>query len=540
MKKRQVMALVLAGLMAAGTITGCGSPAPDTTTAAEGATQAAAAPGAADTTAPDAGTTGGSFNVATVRWSDWGEDYHTGFPDKSAQDLGITINWDTILNSDWADQKAVMMAGNDLPDAFLGSICFTESDIMQNIGSFVALDDYIEKDMPNLSRILSEDPTMKALATSSDGHIYGLPAKKPCRPVISNQMFINKTWLDNLGLEVPKTYDDFVKVLKAFKDGDANGNGDTTDEIPFGEGYADSVYYYCLPFGTTVGADNTYDMAIKDGKPVFLPVSDAYKEGLKAMHEAYAEGLIDPEIFTQDDSMRDAKLMNETPIVGAAPGWTADSTFGANADQYIALPALEGPDGTAYVTSDPEHWNYSRYEFLVTTACKDVDSILKWADSFYTDDASIQNYYGAFDKAVAKDGDGYKILEPDDGSSADTFAWVQSLRDFGPKYVEDGFNGKVTYAGENGDASKLALDADFASLAQPAYPNVSYTQDQLNTLATLYTDISAYVDSNQATWVTDGGVDEQWDAYIEQLNAMGLADFTQIQQDAYDTYNANK
>jgi putative aldouronate transport system substrate-binding protein len=98
----------------------------------------------------------------------------------------------------------------------------------------------------------------------------------------------------------------------------------------------------------------------------------------------------------------------------------------------------------------------------------------------------------------------------------------------------------VTYAGENGDASKLALDADFASLAQPAYPNVSYTQDQLNTLATLYTDISAYVDSNQATWVTDGGVDEQWDVYIEQLNAMGLADFTQIQQDAYDTYNANK
>ena len=51
--------------------------------------------------------------------------------------------------------------------------------------------------------------------------------------------------------------------------------------------YPYSVYYYCLPFGTTVGADNTYEMTIKDGKPVFLPTSDDYKNGIKAMHEAY-------------------------------------------------------------------------------------------------------------------------------------------------------------------------------------------------------------------------------------------------------------
>ncbi len=196
---------------------------------------------------------------------------------------------------------------------------------------------YIKDNMPNFSKILDSDPTMKALATSSDGHIYGLPAKKPCRPIIANQMFINKTWLDNLGLSVPTTYDEYVKCLEAFRDQDANGNGDPTDEIPYGRGYADPVMFYCLPFGTTIGADNTYDMTIKDGKPEYIPISDSYKNGLEAMHQAYVDGLIDQEIFTQDDSMRDAKLMAETPIVGSAAGWTADSTFGANADQYIAL-----------------------------------------------------------------------------------------------------------------------------------------------------------------------------------------------------------
>lgn len=62
----------------------------------------------------------------------------------------------------------------------------------------------------------------------------------------------------------------------------------------------------------------------------------------------------------------------------------------------------------------------------------------------------------------------------------------------------------------------------------------------MQTLSTLYGDISNYVDSTQAKWVTDGGVDEQWDKYIWQLDSMGLQDFLKIQKDAYDTYNKNK
>ncbi len=526
MRYKKIVALLMAATMTAGTLSACGSSAGDGKNAA---------------TEAQAADSDGSYEVATVRWSDWGEDYHTGFPDAAAKEKGISVKWNTILNSDWTDKKSVMMAGNDLPDAFLGSICFTESDIMSNLSSFIALDDYIDKYMPNFSKVIKSDPTMKALAYSSDGHIYGLPAKKPCRPIIANQMFINKTWLDNLGLKVPETYSEYLEVLRKFKSEDANGNGDPNDEIPYGRGYADPVMFFGLPFGTTVGADNTYNMTIKNGEPVFIPTSDEYKEAVKAMHDAYAEGLIDQEIFTEDDSMRDAKLMAETPVIGSAPGWTADSTFGTNCDQYIALSALKGTDGEQYISSDPEHWNYSRYEFVVTSSCKNPEKLLSWIDEFYSEDASIQNFYGTFDKGVKKNDDGtYTVMEPDDGNSADLFAWINSFRDFGPKYVGEDFNDKVSYAGENGDASKLALDSEMKKFAKEAYPNVSYTVDQLNTLATLYTDIEAFVDSNQATWVTEGGVDEQWDAYKSQLDMMGYGDFLNIQKDAYNTYKSNR
>lgn len=538
-KKRVAMMLAMAMTFSTVALAGCGSN--DSADTATNDAQSSETSSASGEKADSTGETG-AYEVATVRWSDWGEDYHTGFPDEAAKEAGVEVKWNTILNADWGDRKAVLLAGGDLPDAFMGSICFSESDILTNVGTFIALDEYIDEYMPNFKKILESDPTMKALATSADGHIYGLPSKKPCRPTVANQMFINQTWLDNLGLSMPTTYEEFVDVLRAFRDQDANGNGDPSDEIPYGEGYADSVMFFCLPFGTTLGADGTYTMTVKDGQPVYLPTSEEYKKGIAWMHECYVEGLIDAELFTQDDSMRDAKLMNETPLVGVAPGWTTDSTFGANADQYVAMPALKGPDGNQYISADPEHWNYSRYEFVVTSSCEDPGKLLSWVDKFYTEDASIQNFYGTFGVGVEKDETAgtYTVLEPQDGMSADTFAWVKSLRDFGPKYVAEGFNDKVTYAAANGDASKLELDETMKQFAGEAYPNVSYTTEQLDVLSTLFADISAYVGVNQATWVTEGGVDEQWDSYMATLKQMGYDEFIQIQTDAYNTYKSNQ
>lgn len=533
MKKRLVSMLLVATLVGA-SLVGCGKNQSTNKTATEetGKTES--------TKENETGEKQSTFDVATVRWADWGEKYHEGFADDSAAEMGLTINWNTILNADGGDKKAVLMAGGELPDAFMGSICFTESDLSANRAAFIPLEDYIEKYMPNLSAIMKNDPTMKALATSADGHIYGLPSKKPCRPVVANQMFINQKWLDNLGLSMPQTYEEFYKVLKAFKEQDANGNGDPSDEVPFGQGYADTVMFFCLPFGTTIGADNTYEMTIKDGKPVYIPTSDEYKEGIAWMNKCYKEGLIDTEVFTQDTSMRDAKLMSETPLVGSAPGWTADATFGANSSEYVALPALAGPDGERYISSDPEHWNYSRNEFVVTTSCSDPATLLSWVDKFYTDDASIQNFYGSFGVGVNKDGENYTVLEPQNGDSADTYAWINSLRDFGPKYVEDGFNDRVKYEAANGDAIKIALDNELNHYAKEAYPNVSYTSEQLDKLATLYMDINSYVKTTQAKWVTEGGVETEWDSYIDTLKQMGYDEFIKIQQEAYDTYVSTK
>ena len=119
MKKKSC--LMLAGILGMSAIfTGCGS-----TRAENAPVQQTESAQSTDTkTSEEAAASSNGYEVATVRWADWGEDYHTGFPDKAAADAGISITWDTILNSDWGDKKAVLMAGGNLPDAFMGSICF--------------------------------------------------------------------------------------------------------------------------------------------------------------------------------------------------------------------------------------------------------------------------------------------------------------------------------------------------------------------------------------------------------------------------------
>lgn len=484
-------------------------------------------------------TESGDYSIATVRWSDWGDDFVKGFVEETEENAGIEIDWEIYLNSDWGDKKAVLMAGGDLPDAFLGSNALSDAEIAQFADMFIPLEDLIEENMPYLVAAMAEDPQLRAISTSPDGHIYSLPTKLPLRPVAGNQMFINQQWLDNLGLEMPDTVEEFEMVLTAFKEQDANGNGDPNDEIPFSSDGAD-VLSFLLPFGMTKGVnDGRGLLALRNDETVYLPTSEGYRDGIAWMHKAYQDGLVDPELFTHDASMSLAKRQNkDISLVGVSAGWTPDAVFGPNKDEYVALTPLQGPDGNRYVHTDAAV--YSRRELLVTTEAENPAKLLQWADQFYTEDASIQTFYGSFGLAVDKEEDGtYTVLAPPEGESADTFAWVNSFRDFGPKYISEGFNDKVSLNEESGDGLKLKLDAEINQYATEQYPSVVYTSEELGRLSTLNVDIGSYVSSMQAKWIVEGGVEEEWDTYMSTLEKMGYDEFMEIQQTALERYQSN-
>lgn len=130
--------------------------------------------------------------------------------------------------------------------------------------------------------------------------------------------------------------------------------------------------------------------------------------------------------------------------------------------------------------------------------------------------------------------------EPEDGSSLDTSAWSNALKDFGPKYMTEDFEANVTLPADQGDGIRLLEDEVNAKYVTTdknvGFPMVQYTSDEQNTLTMLGTDIYQYVEAQYAHWVVDGGIEEEWDAYLEQLDAMGLQDLVKAQTDAYNAY----
>ncbi len=482
-----------------------------------------------------------TFTVAIVRWTEtWGVDFtQTAFLKEIGEKTGVNIEWQPYYNATWGDQKSLMLASGleALPDAFFGSISLTDGDIIPNTEYFVELSELIPQYMPNLTAIFEKDPAMKALCTDAEGNIWSLPKKLPMRPITANEMYINKVWLDELGLKMPTTYEELADVLVAFsQSGEGRYGYIASSSLGF------DLNNLLLPFG--VQASRTGNMMGMDaeGKPYFVPMAENYKEAVKWARDLYERGALDPEHFTQTADMVRAKIQDTEagPRTGIVFGWTADAELLGNAKDYVVVEAVAGPDGSRYVESDPTYLNYGKNELVITKNCKDVGKLLTWADQFYTDEASLQTYYGSIaDGKIAKNEDGtYEVLLPaaDSGINLDTSCWTFSFRDHGPKYMSEEFESKVVLPTTEGDGIKLADDAVNAAYARDTFPVVAYTADQLDQMGFLSPDIINYVNQQYAHWVTEGGIDEEWDAYIAQLEKMGVQDLINIHLDAYAKY----
>lgn len=484
-----------------------------------------------------------TFRIVTTRHNDsWPTDFlKEGVMKQLEEKYDINIEWEVYTVNDWQQEKNLMFASPDeLPDAFLGSLTLSSGDVEAYKDQFVELTDLISKNMPNLSTILEKDSELKAVMTNREGEIYGLGKKLPFRPEAANVPMINKKWLDNLGLEVPDTYEELEAVLQAFKDKDADGDGNPNNEIPYS--YCGSLdmdaRHILAPFGTIVSRAGNYMGIDEEGNPFFLPVTDRYKQAVKWMHNLYKKGLIDPEHFTQNTSMYTSKVQSTGGSqVGYIFGWTT-ATAGINADEFVPIVPVSGPDGKRYVESDKAFLDLSGYELCITNNCKNPDLLLKWADEFYTDLVGVQSFYGSIPDQIKDNGDGtYTLLKPKDKDiSYDYVAWANSLRDFGPKYVSKEFQDSFVLPTDGGDGEKLKLESLYKDCIKNNFPVVQYKAKDASRRGMYSTNINSYVEQQYARWVVNGGVDAEWNAYIATLDKMGVQDMLKLTLEAYDYY----
>lgn len=452
---------------------------------------------------------------------------------------GIHIDWLNIPQDIVNEKISITMAGGDLPDAFLKcSISASDQLTYGESGDFLDLTPYLPEYAPNFWAYAQANPDVMASIMMPDGAIYSLPAIADAPSTrISRKWFYNQTWLDNLGLEQPTNIDEFYAMLKAFKDEDANGNGDPTDEVPLLTSF-DDIYntlggFYGL-FNRGAAHQSYWDADPETGALRYTRTSDAWREFMVFINKLYTEGLIDQEAVTY-------KVGNLVALAAQDRLGMYVMTNLARLSEDVArhfVPIetiVEGPYGDKLWPATRSHL-HSVGAFIITTECENPELLLQWVDYFYSEPGVIFYHYGVEGETCYRNEDGsYSYSDEilavmNEGKSYDEAVASTTCYNGGnnPTIMSwPGFSG-MELTEKPMAASAVLVDY----LPEIIWPIFNYSDDENEIISTIGSDINSYVKGMSAKFVTGEATldDATWNEYLSTVEKMGFAEYYDVMQ----------
>lgn len=470
----------------------------------------------------------------TVAWTEAGKVVDTVNLPTVAKSRELTnIGLKNVLPktvTDWQQALGMLVATNKEPDIMH---FFSEKVINQYIinGTLRPLDDLIEMYAPNLSAFFEENPELKRAAQWKDGKIYYIPCYAD--GVVSDGWFIRKDWLDKLGLSEPQSVEDYYEVLKAFKNGDPNGNG-IADEIPYfsrksGVNYTDSILSLLYLW------DVNRSIIEKDGKIVFAPCEPEYIEAVSNIAKWYREGLIDPEIYTRGSSARDELLSSN--VGGSTYDW-----FGSNAKYNDSLSkTIDGfefvpiapPNGAVYTRRDLRKsagWGIS------SKSENEADAI-RYMDFWFSSTGRILANYGIEGETYDMI-DGKPILKESIVNSYDEGSIVDELNAYGAQ-LNMGYHQDFDY--ELQWLTPIALQGIDSYLNNgylKKFVNKSFTlgEQDLTRVTELTATLEDYVDDMEQKWILGKlDIESTYNEFLSTLHKMQVDELLDIYNKAYES-----
>lgn len=474
------------------------------------------------------------------------------------EQTNVEIDWTAIPSDQWADKISLNMSDPNKLTDFVFSAGFSDSNLLKygEFGAIIPLEEYIDNYMPNLKSVFDKYPEYRVMCTDVNGHIWSLPwieqlgSEKTAIQTIGDMSFINKKWLDFLGLEIPETVDEFEEVLIAFRDNASEiqkefnidgsiipmscivNDGDQDPAIlinGFGEGYGD--------------ADRGRHIAVTDDQEVICAATqEGWKKGIEWLHKLYEEKLIDPEAFTQEWSTYVAK--GKSGRYGVCFSWDVGNID--NLNDWVPLPALTAD--TRNIT--PQNGSYTsgfdRGRCVVTSVAENPALVCAWLDQMYDPIQSPQNNWGTYGED-----DDFDIFEMSKNEQGGDMLKHAPLGDASPVEVREAesVGGPLAILDEYYDVYVTCPDDAQYRLdwikdiytpdmhTKYVYPNLFMSRDDTETLSNLQADIEKTINRNKADWIMNGFTDSDWEKFLDDLDAYGLEEYLALFQKYLDSYN---
>ena len=466
------------------------------------------------------------------------------------------IDLDLLKGS--AEKTALLFAsGSDLPDIMSWmKIGLEEQALYGAQGLIQPLNDYIDEYGFWYNKAIEYNPAIKADMVMSDGNIYAIAQFGECyHCTLGQKMWINRAWLDSLGLDTPRTTEEFYQVLKAFKERDPNGNG-VADEIPLAgaikgwwtkvDGFLISAFTY-----TDIG-----DRLRLDNNRVEAAYTDPeFREGLRYLHKLTSEGLVNPDSFVQEMSYLKQLTMGEYNRVGAIPtsAPTAFADQGSEAyKQFEILLPLIGPKGVQQ-TQYSARGVLPERSAVITQNAEFPEAAFRLLDYAYS-----QNWY--LHVGFGEPGRDWRYARPDEagltgepGSAVyeeiiyfkESMQANRALDNLLPTFIPASlFNGRVADPVNDPYYIELVI-AEASKQYEPFVPTSGPTfigkyrvaTEHATDYSQLRASLRQHVDEAIAAFATgtrDIHSDAEWDKFQQELVQIGLPRYLEIIQAAWD------
>jgi putative aldouronate transport system substrate-binding protein len=484
--------------------------------------------------------------------------------------FNIEFEWQTTTmdGNSAKEQRQISLASGDYPELYMlipWVDQFSQLDLLKygKEGVVLPLNDLIKQNAPNVQAALDNYPWFKSMATAPDGNIYGLPQLIECYHCsYANKMWVNSKWLKALGLEVPKTTDEYKAMLEAFKTKDPNGNG-VADEVPLSgstEDYGVRVIPYLMN-GFIYDDDRTF-LILNDGKLDTVANKPEWKEGLTFIKGLYDAGLIDPGAFTQNsEAYKKVGDNADAELLGAGAGMhpAIFVTGGKDAPympDYDAIPPLQGPHA-AFSTYIPNTVPGATFVLTNKASAEAQVAAIKLVDYMFTQEGQLRAHYGEEGKDWRRPQDGDVALNksvkpiwaviplPADDKPHNS-AWGAAAQYFQPKTFRDAWvqsTDPADYYDWPGYERRLqdATDLMAGKESPDHFPFWTIWPDPAtaDAVAMQRQNITDYVNQNALGFVTGAkSLDTDWDAYVAGLDQLDLAGYLTTMQAAYDASKA--
>lgn len=482
-----------------------------------------------------------TFDVLAVDYSE-GEDYNkmpfTAFVEAK---FNVKLNFTTIQGTQVSEKVALAYSSGNMPDMFwgIGIIGNDELYRYEKEGMAFALDGDLSQYTPNLNAMFAKRKDVKYLTTRDDGHIYTFPMVREDKTLWWEKLYINKTWLTKLGLTMPKTTDQFKEVLRAFKNGDPNGNG-KDDEIPLA--FSQDVprgWYGVFGLGTA-------DLMNKDnnGKITYVPTNPKYRTAISYLADLFQEKLMyTGEMRSLTTTKIKSIIESNTNTIGVTNAESYSNIMSAKTflEDYTILPPL---DGTGNGTNT---WSYRDVESFwpnwgqITKACKYPEIAARLLDYFYSTEGCAVALYGPYgdnlywnydsngNPVINNNGLNYSKLSPSHGV---------------PRYQDEAVLAENFFSNKavKKDADEQKADEIQAALVKQLFSNlrVNYVYNYRYTEAEIE-EMNQKVASDLYTTSVNYRMDfiygrkninNDWDSYVSVMNSKGASLLEKIKNDA--------